>query len=120
MKYLDLLFFIFFGFILKPSDIYACNFQSEEIEITRNLSGKTSLPKNDCCENEPCGKSEKDCDGKCKNSACQCPTNCINCIVSLVAQISYGKVVLSNSIFYYKETFYSSKFFSVWLPPKIG
>lgn len=79
-RFFHIIFFTLIGFILTPTDTYACGSKSNETELSNKKSDKVSLQKNDCCDKEKgqCGKHGKDCDGKCGNPACHCPTNCTN------------------------------------------
>lgn len=121
-RFFHIIFFTLIGIIQTPTDTYACGSKSNETELSNIKSDKASLQKNDCCGNEKgqCGKHGKDCDGKCGNPDCHCPTNCTNFTIPFFAQISQVKLILSKPNFYYQETYYSSVFLSIWLPPKIG
>lgn len=113
--------FTLIGFVLTPTDTYACGSKSSETELSNKKNDKASLQKSDCCDKEKgqCGKHGKDCDGNCGNPACHCPTNCTNFTIPFFAQLSQAKVILNKSNFYYQETYFSSGFLSIWLPPKI-
>lgn len=110
------------GFFLTPTDTYACGSKSKNTENTCAKQTDTEKEKDDCCDTEKgqCGKHGKDCDGKCGNSNCHCPTSCINFTIPFFAQLSQTKIILSKPKFYYQEAYYSSGFRSIWLPPKIS
>lgn len=106
---------------MTPTDTYACGSASEKIENTCNKPSDSNTKKKDCCdkENGQCTKDGKNCDGKCGNSACHCPSNSISFTIPFFAQLTKVKVIPSKSNFYYQEIYYSSGFLSIWLPPKI-
>ncbi|MEX0995841.1 MAG: hypothetical protein WDZ45_02185 [Flavobacteriaceae bacterium] len=121
-RFFYITFFTLVGFIMTPTVTYACSSKSNETEISSNNSNKESLQKNDSCNKEKgqCGEHEKDCDGKCGNSNCHCPSSSISFTIPFFAQLSQTKIILSKPKFYYQETYYSSGFTSIWLPPKIS
>jgi hypothetical protein len=110
------------GFFLTPTDIYACGSKSETVENTCSNQSQTEQEKKDCCDTEKgqCGKHGKDCDGKCGNPDCHCPTSHTNFTIPFLIKFSGIKLILNKPIFYYQDSFYSSGFLSIWLPPKIG
>lgn len=121
-RFFYITFFTLIGFIMLPTVTYACSSTSNETEINSNNSNNASLQKNDSCNKEigQCGNHGKNCDGKCSNPICHCPTSCTNFTIPFLAQFSQVKLILSKPNFYYQETYYSSGFLSIWLPPKIG
>lgn len=110
------------GFLLTPTDTYACGAKSEKTENTNSKQSDTEKENKDCCDTKKgqCSKHGKDCDGKCGNPNCHCPTNGINFTIPFFAQLSQVKVIFIKPNFYYQETHYSSSFLSIWLPPKIS
>ena len=110
------------GFLLTPTDIYACGSKSENIENNCSKQSDTEAEKKECCDTEKgqCNKHGKDCDGKCGNSNCHCPTNHTNFTIPFLIKFSGIKLILNMPNFYYQDSFYSSGFISIWLPPKIG
>jgi len=114
--------FSLIGFVLTPTATYACGSKSENTENTVNKQSDSKMEKKDCCDKEKrqCGKHGKDCDGNCGNPACHCPSNCTNFTIPFFDGLSQVKVVVRKPNFYYQDTYYSSGFLSIWLPPKIG
>lgn len=113
------------GFVATPTGAFACGAKSENIESTCNEQPNSEMQNKGCCDTEKgqCGHSGKDCDGKCGNPSCNCPSNSSNCpyfVVLFFAQFSQVGLILSKPNFYYQDTYYSSGFHSIWLPPKIG
>jgi len=110
------------GFLLTPTDIYACGSKSENIENNCTKQSDTEAEKKECCdtEKEQCNKHGKDCDGKCGNSNCHCPSNHTNFTIPFLIKFSGIKLIPNKPNFYYQDSFYSSGFISIWLPPKIG
>lgn len=101
-----------------PTKTYACNTTSNK---TEELTKKT-LQKKDCCKKEKENGSNKDndCERKCNNPACHCPISCVNFILPVYNQLLLIKTIVSKSDFYFQETYYSSRFLTIWQPPKIG
>ena len=110
------------GFLLTPTDTYACGAKSEQTENTGTKQSNTEKDNKDCCntDKEHCDKHGKNCNGKCGNPDCNCPTSCTNFTIPFFAQLSQAKIILSKPKFHYQEAFYSSGFTSIWLLPKIG
>ncbi|WP_081625037.1 MULTISPECIES: hypothetical protein [Rhodonellum] len=110
------------GLFLKPVESYACSSKSENTEITSDKQSASETEKKDCSSKEkgPCGKHGKDCDGKCGNPACHCPTHCKSFLGTLFAPLLIVKTTLSKPDFFYREAYYTSGFLAIWLPPKIG
>ncbi len=109
------------NFILPPTDTYACSSKLNVTEQSKIRSEQSCVQIIDSCNNETghCGKHGKDCDGKCSNSACQCSTSLISTI-PFFAQHTQVKVILNKSKFFYQQTYFSSGFLTIWLPPKLG
>ena len=114
--------FTLLGFFLMPTMTYACGTTKElKSEKSCNKKEKSSAENTDCCEKGQGEKHEKNCEGKCKNPSCHCPTsNCYTFTMPFFIQFSQTKIIESKSKFYYQEMYYSSKFLSIWLPPKIS
>ncbi|MES2590221.1 MAG: hypothetical protein V4622_14690 [Bacteroidota bacterium] len=121
-RFIYILFFILIGIILTPTNSYACGGKSNETELIYNWNNKVEINKNACCNEEKgqCIRHGKDCDGKCANSSCHCPTNHPIFIVPFFTQIYQVKLIFRKPNYYYQENYYSSAIHSIWLPPKIG
>lgn len=121
-KFYYIAFIILTGFFLTPAQSYACGTESDKTETSCNKQADAEADNNETCNNETehCGKHGNDCDGKCGNPSCHCPTNGINFTVPFFVQLSQVKVIFIKPNFYYQETHYSSGFRSIWLPPKIS
>ena len=115
-------FLILTGFFLIPDQSYAFGTESEKIETSCHKQSDSEKEENDCCNTEKgqYGKHGKDCDGKCGNSNCHCPSSSISFTIPFFAQLSQTKIIVSKPKFYYQRAYYSSGFLSIWLPPKIG
>jgi hypothetical protein len=110
------------GFFLTPTETYACGSKSENIENNCSKQSDTEAEKKECCDTKKgqCSKHGKDCDGKCGNPACHCPTNCTNFTIPFFDGFSGITIIVNKPNFYYQDTYYSSGFLSIWQPPKIG
>jgi hypothetical protein len=93
---------VLFGFLLMPSKTFACGNSSGKNSCKKEVSSKTD--KGNCCKGDDNSKDKKPsgCGGKCGHS---------NCTTSTFST--------EKPRFYHSETFISSGFTSVWLPPKI-
>ncbi|CCB68966.1 hypothetical protein B0A58_14170 [Flavobacterium branchiophilum NBRC 15030 = ATCC 35035] len=121
MNKIHILVVALFGFLLMPSNSFACGTKTEKSCCKKETTSKTE--KKDCCNNKQHSKDEdKSCGGKCGHSNCTSSTT-IN--FSLIS--SYEIEFKNNSFdfsaekpkFHHSKTFISSGFTSVWLPPKI-
>lgn len=119
-KFYNIAFLILTSFFLTPVQSYACGTKSEKTLTTFNKQSNSEVAKKDCCEKGQCGKNGKDCNGKCGDSDCHCPTNHTTFTIPFFAQHSRTKIILSKSKFFYQEAHYASGFLSIWLPPNIG
>ncbi len=108
------------GFFLSPTLSYACGTKTEKSCCKKETTSKTE--KKDCCKNKQSKDEDKSCGGKCGHSNC---TSSISINFSIIS--SYEINFKNNNFdfstekpkFYHSETFISSGFTSVWLPPKI-
>ena len=107
------------GFFLSPTLSYACGNKTEKSCCKKETSSKAE--KKDCCNGKHSKDKNNSCGGKCGHS---------NCTTSTVtfSLISFNEIEFTNnnfdfssekSKFYHSETFISSGYTSVWLPPKI-
>ncbi|QOI98869.1 MAG: hypothetical protein HRU69_08365 [Flammeovirgaceae bacterium] len=110
------------GFLLTPPDTYACGSKSENLENTCTKKSDTQKGKKSCCDtdNVQCNNHGRDCDGKCGNPNCHCPANHTYFTIPYFVKFSGFKLIPHKPNFYYQDSFYSSGFLSIWLPPKIG
>lgn len=111
-----ILFFII-GFVLTPIKVYACNSESKKTERLEDKNEKKS-----CCTSEKnsCGENGKDCEGKCGNSSCQCPTSFLHFTIPFFDKFLHVKTIVHQTNFYFKEIHISSGFHFIWVPPNIG
>ena len=92
------------GFFLTPTLTYACGKSAEKTEKS-------------CCKNETSKSDKKDCY---KNPSCHCPTAPLTIALPFVTEMKYHNIFLEKVTIAYTETYISSGFRSIWLPPKIG
>jgi hypothetical protein len=108
------------GFFLLPALGYACGTKSEKSCCKKEISSKTE--KKDCCKNKQSKEKDNNCGGKCGHSNCTSSTSVNFSIISFY-EIEFKNnnfdFSVEKSKFYHSETFISSGFTSVWLPPKI-
>ena len=107
------------GIFLMPTLNYACGTNAEKRCCKNEMPSKTE--KKSCCESKKSENQNKPCGGKCGHS--NCTVTVINYSLIPLNDIDFrnNAFVLSNKKqnFFYDDTFLSSGFTSVWLPPKI-
>lgn len=111
--------FIFMGFVLNPTAIYAC---SKTVAIEKSccaLTNKKVKTKEHTCSHHK--KGEKSCQGNCDNNGCRVTT-----IFSSILPNNYILKMTSllflerATTFSYLEKSIGIPYFSVWSPPKIS
>lgn len=109
------------GFFLTPTLTYACGKSVEKTEKSCCKKETSKSDKKDCCKNHSQkDKNDDDCDGKCKNPSCHCPTAPLAFALTLDAGMKNHIIVLENLTFGYTQSYISSGFHSIWQPPKIS
>lgn len=120
MNKFHILVIVLFGFLLMPSNSFACGTKTEKSCCKKEITSKTE--KKDCCNGKHSKDKDNSCGGKCGHSNCTSSTS-IN-----FSLISFYEIEFKNNNFdfstkkpkfYHSETFISSGFTSVWLPPNI-
>lgn len=109
------------GFFFLPASTYACGTKSEKSCCKKEVTSNTD--KQDCCKKKQSqDKENQSCGGKCGHS--NCTTSSVN-----FSLISFFEIEFKNTHFqfspekqkfYHSETFISSGFNFIWLPPKIS
>lgn len=112
---------VILGFFLTPTLTYACGKSVEKTEKSCCKKETSKSDKKDCCKNHSQkDKNDDDCDGKCKNSSCHCPTAPLAIVLPFVTEMKYYNIFLEKVTIAYTEIYISSGFHSIWLPPKIS
>lgn len=118
-KFHILIIILILGFFLLPTLSYACETKSEKSCCKKEISSKTE--KKDCCNGKHSKDRDSSCGGKCGHS--NCTTRTVNLSLISFIEIEFKNNTFDFSAkkpkFYHSETFISSWFSSVWLPPKI-
>lgn len=129
MKYLKihisiiLLFCV--GFFLTPNQSYACSKKTAKAEqsgCARKQSGKPEQQA--CCKTNSCKKDNQhgDCSDQCKHNSCRCGASVSS--ISLPASIDLKTTnhfaELKKQKFGFRQAYYPTGFFPIWLPPKIS
>ncbi|MCA6439183.1 MULTISPECIES: hypothetical protein [unclassified Arcicella] len=124
-KHIGFVILLCLAFFLLPDTSYACTKKVAKTEQkTCSKDQSSTAEKKDCCKTMSCkkGKHHNDCGGKCKNCSC----GCINSVSSLNLHIPLGIVTenyfaeVKKKKFDFSPAYYSSGYFSIWQPPKIG
>ena len=102
-----------------PTLSYACGTKTEKSCCKKKTISKTE--KKDCCKNKQSKNQDDSCGGKCGHSNCTASTVNFSLISFYEIEFKNNNFYFSTdkSNFYHSETFISSGFTSVWLPPKI-
>lgn len=112
------------GFFLTPTLSYACGKSHAETEKFCCSNKASHAEKKDCCKKEHSDnpKNNDDCDGKCGNPSCHCPTISIYFgIIPTISELKYNSLAISKKqLFVYTNTYIPSGFYSIWQPPKIS
>ncbi|PKQ46141.1 hypothetical protein [Confluentibacter flavum] len=119
-RFLYIVCLTLFGFILIPTNSYACGTSREKSERTCTKDKLANSDIQDCCKQADSSHSEKGCDGICSNAGCHCPSVFSNVTNPLFTKLVQVKFIETTTNLYYQETYYSSGFLSIWQPPKIG
>ena len=121
-KFHILLIILTLGIFSTPMLTYACGTKSTKTE--KSCCKKTKSSKKDCCKKNKShnDKDNNECDGKCNNSNCSCPTVHFAFALPFYAEIK-AKTYFAESKktkLYYNENYLSDGYVSIWTPPNIG
>ena len=109
------------GFFLTPTLTYACGKSAEKTEKPCCKKETSQTEKKDCCKNHSDNDKNNDgCGGKCKNPFCHCPTAPLTIAVHFVTETKNHNILLEKLSIAYTQSYVSSGFRSIWLPPKIS
>lgn len=121
MNKLHFLTIVLFGFLLMPSDTFACGKNSEKSSCSKETSANTE--KMDCCKNDNHSKNKNHdgCNGKCGHSNCVTTSTQFS-VVFFEIQFNNSNFDFSEkkSNYFNSEDNLSSGFSSLWLIPKIS
>ena len=124
-KHISFVILLCLGFFLMPSISYACakkTAKTEQKSCSKEKSEKSHHK--DSCKDKSCKKCKDghDCDGNCKHSSCGCSTSSssVSLQIPIDLKITNPFAETKKQKFGFKEAYYSSGFFSIWLPPKIS
>ena len=108
------------GFFFAPVRSYGCGTDSENSCCKKQNSSK--IEKKQCCNGSHSKDKEKGCGGKCGHSNCTTSSVTFSIIFFNEIQFKNNNVncYIEKSKFFHSETYISSGFTSVWLPPKIN
>lgn len=123
-RFLYIVLFTLVGFLINPSEAYACGTKSVKTENTcckEQLSNKKESKS--CCDSTSTDNEDNSCKGKCGHSNC---TTVSSVGFSLFV---YNEIEFTNnnfdfsankSKFHHSENLLSDGFATIWLIPKIG
>lgn len=123
MNKFHIIVILLFGFLLMPSNSFACENNSSKHSTTKETSSK--MDKEDCCKNDNHSKTNdhEGCEKNCNHSKCGCATSCNSCTVA-INELKFNSNLFNfaseKQKFYNYETTISSGFNSLWLIPKIS
>jgi len=110
------------GFFLTPTPTYACGGTAGKTEKSCCAKGTSKTDKKDCSQQEHSKKSDTNdgCGGQCENPSCHCPAFSFNSILPFFPELNHNAYFAKIQSIPYTETYASSGFLSIWLPPKIS
>jgi hypothetical protein len=73
MNKFHILVILLFGFLLIPSGVFACEYNSTKHSFKQEISSKVC--NEDCCKNDSHSKNKNGCGGKCNHSNCGCASS---------------------------------------------
>jgi hypothetical protein len=118
------MFFALVGFIVNPTEVYACGTKSVKIEKScckEKLSNKKESKS--CCDSKSTDNEDNSCNGKCGNSNCTTSAS-VGSSIFVYNEIEFTNTNFDFSIkkskIHYSENLLSDGFTSIWLIPKIG
>lgn len=124
-RHIILIILICLGFFLIPTQSHACSKTSTKTEKSACSKRKTKdLEGKDCCKTNSCKKSKEEtghCSDSCKGKTCT--NNTPSPSFALLSHVEICKNYFAETKKYkfgFRETYYSSEFLSIWLPPKIS
>jgi hypothetical protein len=120
-KYFLIMMIAVFGVLLIPKHTHACCEKNGNTEKSCCNKSNSKSKTKDCCKKKHPQEKDSNCGGECGNSSCHCPSQVSYIVLFSVSEI-YTKIfpAAKKPIFLNKETYTSSGFFSIWLPPKIS
>ena len=124
--HIGIIIFFCLGFFLIPNQSYACAKHSAKTEKTSCSKTKSKDSKEkDCCKTKSCKKSREDkghCSGNCKDQSCHNSNSYSSMGLPVVLEIKSKDYFAEakKQKFGFKETYYSSGYSFIWLPPKIS
>lgn len=121
-KQIYILLIVVFGFLLTPTPTYACGKSHTKTEKTCCDKKTSQTKKNDCCKKEHSQSNHDNdgCGGKCGHSSCHCSGVNIAIALPFVSELKHTISFSEKQSILYTETYISSGFRSIWLPPKIS
>ncbi|MBP7642689.1 MAG: hypothetical protein KA767_05085 [Saprospiraceae bacterium] len=116
-----ILLIVMLGFFLTPTLTYACGKPAEKTEKSCCEKGVSISDKKDCCKTHSENDNNNDgCEGKCGHPSCHCPITPLTIALPFVSKEKHNFYFVEKQSIPYTETYTSSGFCSIWLPPKIG
>ncbi|WP_407482286.1 hypothetical protein [Elizabethkingia anophelis] len=116
-----------FGFFLMPNQSYGCSKNStktEQSSCSKKQSEKSAHKAHKTsCKDKSCKKCKNGgCEDNCKHSSCRCgaSTTSLSVLTAIELKAKNPFAAAKKQKFGFKQGYYSSGFFSIWLPPKIS
>ena len=123
-RFLYIVLFTLVGFLINPSEVYACGTNSVKIEKTcckEQLS--SNKESKSCCDSTSTDNEDNSCNGKCGNSNCTA-TASVGFSLLVYSEIEFTSNNFDFSTkkakFFHSENLLSDGYSSIWLIPKIS
>ena len=118
---ISILLIVLLGFFLIPTQTFACGQSTEKIEKSCCEKETSKSDDKDCCkENSHKDASDDGCEGKCKDASCHCPSISISIALPFLSDWKNPTFFGKKHTILYLDTYISSGYLSIWLPPKIS
>lgn len=122
-KHICFVILLCLGFSLMPDKSYACAKEIDKSELNSCSKDQSSkAEKKNSCKTKSHQKDSvhHDCSGECIYNSCHCPASPLSIAVHLVTEIKNHNIFLEKLAIDYNQSYVSSGFRTIWLPPKIS
>ena len=123
--HIGILTLLFLRFFLMPNISYACPKNATTAEKAACSKKKSAKAEHQAgCKDKSCNKCKhgKGCGGNCKHNSCRCGASVTSLTIPTPIDLKakYPFAAVKKQKFGFKEAYYSSGYYSIWLPPKIS
>ncbi|MDI1235749.1 MAG: hypothetical protein PSX81_15840 [bacterium] len=120
-RFLNILTLFMIAFFLMPNTTFASN--SAIVKSCCQKEDSKAVEGKNCCKNHNhLSNEKKDCNGQCGDKSCHCTAFHFSGMTLVFQEnIILGfDFPIQNKQSFHSETYLSSGFYAIWLPPNIG